>query len=193
MANEEYRIGSGWRPSGQWGRCTHSHPQSHHGTPVQEYSGFDVSTPRSSMASDAFNTNINQQTLRPQLPLIMPRRPSILNTNPRDISMHYSQQPAQSMHSMAMADLVTPGFGLKKMPPHGLTDLYREQICLYKLNNPDTTGKDMGGTWKIFRSSSSCSDNQKKYLVSIQVLRQRFYSRRRGGYEQTMNNLTEQM
>lgn len=150
MADDERHTGfqSSWRETTMANE--HVYPHSHHGTPAQEYSGFNWGTPQLPMATDGFSATLHQRPMPPQLqPLIMPQWPSMLNSQSHATFQHQYPQPVQPIQPMTLGQLVTPVSATSgrstSTPRKTLTDQDRKRMCIYAEEHPHSKQTEIGG------------------------------------------------
>lgn len=152
------------------------HPHSHHGTPAQEYPGFNFASPHMPMEPSAFATNIQHRSLHQQLqPLVMPQWPSMLNSQQTSTFQPIYGQPVQPM---SMAQLQTPVSATStrstSTPRKTLTDLDRKRMCQYAEEHPNSKQTEIGGELRQHASADLLTNNCPSYLWSrTEVRRQR--------------------
>lgn len=122
----------------------------HHGTPAQEYSGFNFDTPQLPMASDGFSATLHQRRTPPQLQqLIMPQWPSMLSSQAHATFQHQYPQPVQPIQPMTLGQLVTPVSATSgrstSTPRKSLTDQDRKRMCIYAEEHPHSKQTEIGG------------------------------------------------
>ena len=158
MADEEHVASfQSSPPIGSWSQSQQGYPHSHHGTPAQEFTGFNFSSPHLSMASNEIGTRMPQRPIYHQLqPLVMPQ---VMPQWPSQISSQAqpSYQPpfpasiAQIQHvqPMLLPHLSMPVSGppLRPMPTprRTLTDADRRRMCQYAEDNPNSKQTEIGG------------------------------------------------
>ena len=140
-------------PFGPW---DHVYPHSHHGTPAQEYSGFNFSTPQMPMEPGAFSNSMQHRPMAPQLqPLIMPQWPSMLNSHAHHGIQPIYPQPVQPLQSMPMGQLQTPISAISARsaptPRKTLTDNDRKRICQYAEEHPNAKQTEIGAIFGVER------------------------------------------
>lgn len=134
-------------PVGSW---EHIYPHSHHGTPAQEYSGFNFSSPQVPMEPGAFGSSIQQRPVHQQLqPLIMPQWPSMLSSQSHSSFQPMFPQPVQPIQPVTMGALQTPISAVSSRsgttPRKTLTDLDRKRMCQYAEEHPNSKQTEIGG------------------------------------------------
>ena len=154
MADDERHTGFQSSPPSQWGHSPHIYPHSHHGTPAQEYSGFNFGTPHLPMASDGFSATLHQRPMPPQLqPFIMPQWPSMLNSQSHATFQHQYPQPVQPIQPMTLGQLVTPISATSgrstSTPRKTLTDQDRKHMCIYAEKHPRSKQTEIGGAFVV--------------------------------------------
>ena len=152
MAEDDRRTGYQSSPPSQWGQSPHIYPHSHHGTPAQEYSGFNWSTPQLPMEPGTFGSNVQQRQMPPQLqPLIMPQWPSMLSSQAHSSYQPLFPQPVQPIQPMSIAPLQTPiSTGPTRStstPRKTLTDVDRKRMCQYAEDHPNSKQTEIGGAY----------------------------------------------
>ena len=170
MADDERNTGFQSSPPSQWGQSPHIYPHSHHGTPAQEYSGFNFGTPQLPMATDAFSTTIHQRPMPPQLqPLIMPQWPSMLSSQSHATYQHHYPQPVQPIQPMTIGPLITPVSATSgrstSTPRKTLTDHDRKRMCLYAEEHPHSKQTEIGGAFTLARLIPPFTNTAQRYLV----------------------------
>ncbi|KAK4552464.1 hypothetical protein LTR86_010307 [Recurvomyces mirabilis] len=133
-------------PLGSW---EHVYPHSHHGTPAQEYSGFNFSSPPIPMESGIFTASIQPRPMPPQLqPLIMPQWPSMLNSQAPAAYQPMYPQPVQPIQPVTLGALQTPISAVSTRsvptPRKTLTDLDRKRMCQYAEEHPSSKQTEIG-------------------------------------------------
>lgn len=153
MADDEQQ--SRYHPSPPVGTNSweHIYPHSHHGTPAQEYSGFNFS-PQMPM-EPTFSSSVQPRPLPPQLqPLIMPQWPSMLNNASHSTFQPMYPQPVQPIQPVTIGALQTPVSAVSMRstptPRKTLTDLDRKRMCQYAEDHPNAKQTEIGG--KGFKS-----------------------------------------
>lgn len=134
-------------PLGSW---EHVYPHSHHGTPAQEYQGFNFSSPQLPMEPSAFSNGMQQRPVHQQLqPLIMPQWPSMLNSQAQTAFQPMYPQPVQPMQPVSFGQLQTPVSALSarsgSTPRKTLTDHDRKRMCQYAEEHPNAKQTEIGG------------------------------------------------
>jgi hypothetical protein len=134
-------------PVGSW---DHVYPHSHHGTPAQEYAGFNFSSPQLPMDSGTFASTIQPRPAHPQLqPLIMPQWPSMLNNPSHSTFQPLYPQPIQPIQPVSIGALQTPVSAVSSRsaptPRKTLTDLDRKRMCQYAEEHPNAKQTEIGG------------------------------------------------
>ena len=179
MADDERHTGFQSSPPSQWGHSPHIYPHSHHGTPAQEYSGFNFGTPHLPMASDGFSATLHQRPMPPQLqPLIMPQWPSMLSSQSHATFQHQYPQPVQPIQPMTLGQLVTPISATSgrstSTPRKTLTDQDRKHMCIYAEEHPHSKQTEIGGAFVIEPMIGSvltcCSDLWCREEVSLLIV-----------------------
>ena len=170
MDNDEHRRRFQSSPPTTWGTTPHIYPHSHHGTPAQEYSGFNFSSPQLSMESDAFRSTMPQRPLQPQLqPLIMPQWPSMLNSSQIPSTFQTTFPPlVQPIQPMSIGALPTPVSATStrsasrsmstSTPRRTLTDSDRKRMCQYAEDNPNSKQTEIGGTLSFYPCGPSLAN-----------------------------------
>ncbi|TKA68584.1 hypothetical protein B0A55_08379 [Friedmanniomyces simplex] len=152
-------------PLGSW---EHVYPHSHHGTPAQEYPGFNFS-PQMPM-EPTFSSTVQARPLPPQLqPLIMPQWPSMLNNQSHSTFQPMFPQPVQPIQPVTLGALQTPVSAVSMRPTptprKTLTDLDRKRMCQYAEDHPNAKQTEIGAIFGVERSTVSKVLRQKeKYL-----------------------------
>ena len=153
MADDDRQSGYQSSPPSQWGHSPHIYPHSHHGTPAQEYSGFNFGTPQLPMESGTFSSNIQHRPMPPQLqPLIMPQWPSMLSSQSHATTYQpMFPQPVQPIQPMSIGPLQTPVSATSgrstSTPRKTLTDSDRKRMCQYAEDHPNSKQTEIGGTF----------------------------------------------
>ncbi|KAK3713022.1 hypothetical protein LTR37_008707 [Vermiconidia calcicola] len=172
MAHDDRHAAYQSSPPTQWGQSPHVYPHSHHGTPAQEYSGFNFSTPQMPMESTGFSSSIHQRPMAQQLqPLIMPQWPSMLNSQVH--SQPYQPvfpQPVLPMQPTSIGPLQTPISATStrstSTPRKTLTDADRKRMCQYAEDHPNSKQTEIGAIFGVERSTVSKVLRQRdKYLL----------------------------
>jgi hypothetical protein len=155
MADDDRHPAFQSSPPTPWGQSPHIYPHSHHGTPAQEYSGFNFTTPQLPMEPNAFSSSLQQRPMPPQLqPLIMPQWPSMLSSQ----SAHSTYQPlfpqpVQPIQPMSIGPLQTPISATStrstSTPRKTLTDADRKRMCQYAEEHPNSKQTEIGGAFAI--------------------------------------------
>lgn len=154
MADDEQQALYHTTQSTSWAQHPHVHPHSHHGTPAQEYTGFNFSSSQMPANSSVFNTVGPQRSMHQQLqPLAigqMPQWPSMLNNQAHAPFQPMYHQSIQQMPPMPMSGLQTPDSGFPSSrsmstPRKTLTDLDRKRMCQYAEENPNAKQTEIGG------------------------------------------------
>ncbi|KAK4541382.1 hypothetical protein LTR36_007983 [Oleoguttula mirabilis] len=154
-------------PTGSW---DHVYPHSHHGTPAQEFSGFNFSTPQLPMEPSAFNNSMQQRPMHQQLqPLIMPQWPSMLNSQTHTTFQPMYPQHVQPIQPMSLGPLQSPLSAVSARsaptPRKTLTDMDRKRMCQYADEHPNAKQTEIGAIFGVERSTVSKVLRQKeKYL-----------------------------
>ena len=138
-------------PPTQWPATAHVYPHSHHGTPSQEYSGFNFGTPHMPMEPSAFGSGIQQRSMAPQLqPLVMPQWPSMLSSQSHSTYQPIYPPPIQPIQPVPMQTLQTPVSATStrsaSTPRKTLTDIDRKRMCQYAEEHPNSKQTEIGGT-----------------------------------------------
>ena len=150
MATDDRNAGYQSSPPSQWSQSPHIYPHSHHGTPAQEYSGFNFSSPQLSMESSTFSSTVQQRPMPQQLqPLIMPQWPSMLNSQSHTAYQPMFPQPVQPIQPMSIGPLSTPVSATSgrstSTPRKTLTDADRKRMCQYAEDHPNSKQTEIGG------------------------------------------------
>ncbi|KAK5125318.1 hypothetical protein LTR85_000427 [Meristemomyces frigidus] len=171
MADDDHQRH--FQPSPPIGSWEHIYPHSHHGTPAQEYSGFNFSSPQLPMEPSAFNSSMQQRPMHQQLqPLIMPQWPSMLNSQAHStFQPMFPQpvQPVQPIQPMSLGPLQSPlsaaSMRSAPTPRKTLTDMDRKRMCQYAEEHPNAKQTEIGAIFGVERSTVSKVLRQKeKYL-----------------------------
>jgi len=138
-------------PPTQWPATAHVYAHSHHGTPSQEYSGFNFGTPHMPMEPSAFGSGIQQRSMAPQLqPLVMPQWPSMLSSQSHSTYQPIYPPPIQPIQPVPMQTLQTPVSATStrsaSTPRKTLTDIDRKRMCQYAEEHPNSKQTEIGGT-----------------------------------------------
>lgn len=151
MADEDRSTAYRSSPPTHWGQSPHIYPHSHHGTPAQEYTGFNFASPHIPMEPSAFSSNsIQQRSLHQQLqPLVMPQWPSMLSNQAHSTYQPMFPQPVQPIQPMSIGPLHTPVSATStrstSTPRKTLTDLDRKRMCQYAEEHPNSKQTEIGG------------------------------------------------
>lgn len=134
-------------PIGSW---EHIYPHSHHGTPAQEFAGFNFSAPQLPMEPSAFNSDMQQRPMHQQLqPLIMPQWPSMLNGQTHSTFHPIFPQPVPPIQPMSTGPLQSPLSAVSARsaptPRKTLTDMDRKRMCQYADEHPNAKQTEIGG------------------------------------------------
>jgi len=137
-------------PIGSWSQNPHVYPHSHHGTPAQEYSGFNFTPSHLPMEPSAFSGAVQQRPVHQQLrPLIMPQWPSMLNSQSQSTLQPIFPQPVQPIQPMSLGSLPTPvsanSSRSTSTPRKTLSDLDRKRMCQYAEEHPNSKQTEIGG------------------------------------------------
>lgn len=148
MADDEHRAPFHSAPPASWDQIPHIYPHSHHGTPAQEYSGFNFSSPQLHMSPNAFDGGFQQRPMPQQLqPLVMPQWPSMLNSQVHSTFQPVYPQPVQPIQPMQLPTPVSATSTRSTSTPRKtLTDLDRKRMCQYADENPNAKQTEIGGT-----------------------------------------------
>ncbi|KAF7197015.1 hypothetical protein HII31_01440 [Pseudocercospora fuligena] len=169
MADDDRNTAYRSSPSTHWNHFPH-HPHSHHGTPAQEYTGFNFTSPQLPMEPSAFSSSIHSRPMHQQLqPLVMPQWPSMLNSQPHSTYQPMYPQPVQPIQPMSIGPLATPVSATStrstSTPRKTLTDLDRKRMCQYAEEHPNSKQTEIGAIFGVERSTVSKVLRQKeKYL-----------------------------
>lgn len=151
MADDEHHVAyPQTSPPTQWGHIPHVYPHSHHGTPAQEYSGFNFGTPHVAMEPGAFSNGIQQRLMPPQLqPLVMPQWPSMLSSQSHSTFQPVYPPPVQPIQPITLGALQTPVSATStrsaSTPRKTLTDIDRKRMCQYAEEHPNSKQTEIGG------------------------------------------------
>jgi hypothetical protein len=147
--NNAYRIS----PTTHWSQSPRIYSHSHHGTPAQEYTGFNFSSPHMPMEPSAFSSSMQHRPMHQQLqPLVMPQWPSMLGSS----QAHPNYQPVypppvQPIQPMTIGSLQTPISATStrsaSTPRKTLTDLDRKRMCQYAEEHPNSKQTEIGGAF----------------------------------------------
>ena len=151
MANDDRNNAFRSSPPTQWGTSPHIYPHSHHGTPAQEFSGFNFGAPQMAMEPNAFGSSMQQRPMHTQLqPLIMPQWPSMLSSQSHS-SFQPILQPVQPIQPTSIAPLQTPISATSSRsattPRRTLTDSDRKRMCQYAEDHPNSKQTEIGGVY----------------------------------------------
>ncbi|KAK5173789.1 uncharacterized protein LTR77_002470 [Saxophila tyrrhenica] len=169
--DDDRRPGYQTSPPTQWGPMPHIYPHSSHGTPVQEFTGFNFGHPQMPMEPAAFGGGIQQRPAVQQLqPLVMPQWPSMLNSQSPSNYQHVFPQPLQPIQPMSMGQSQTPVSASSARsattPRKTLTDSDRKRMCQYAEDHPNSKQTEIGAIFGVERSTVSKVLRQKeKYLL----------------------------
>ncbi|KAI5369656.1 Putative HTH CenpB-type DNA-binding domain, DNA binding HTH domain, Psq-type [Septoria linicola] len=171
MANDDRNTAYRSSPQTHWNHFP-THPHSHHGTPAQEYHGFNFTSPQLSMEPSAFASSVHQRPMHHHLqPLVtgMPQWPSMLNSQAHPSYQPVYTQPVQPLHPMSAGPLMTPVSAIStrstSTPRKTLTDLDRKRMCQYAEEHPNSKQTEIGAIFGVERSTVSKVLRQKeKYL-----------------------------
>lgn len=141
-----------------WSPNPHVYPHSHHGTPAQEYSGFQFTSPPPPLETSAFDPAMHQRQIHQHLqPLVMPQWPSMLNSQSHPPFQQMFPpptqpiQPIQPIQPMSITPIATPVSAASarssSTPRKTLTDLDRKRMCQYAEEHPNSKQTDIGGTY----------------------------------------------
>lgn len=135
----------------QWSSPSpHIYPHSHHGTPAQEYTGFNFGgPPQPLMESGVFAPSAQRPMHQQTQPLvIMPQWPSMLNSHQPGYQSMYPA-PMHSMPVMPIPAVTTPvSAGSNRSistPRKTLTDHDRKRMCQYAEEHPNSKQTEIGG------------------------------------------------
>ncbi|KAI7492745.1 hypothetical protein KC367_g9027 [Hortaea werneckii] len=118
-----------------------------------------------------FNGSMQQQPMQPQLhPLIMPRWPSMLNSQAHPGFQPVDLQPVQPIQPMPINQLQTPvsakSAKFAPIPRKTLTNKDRKRMCQYAEDHPNAKQAEIGDAFGVERSTVSKVLRQKdKYLI----------------------------
>lgn len=137
-------------PAGQWSQSPHIYPHSHHGTPAQEYSGFNFNQPHMTL-EPGFSGSVQPRQMQPPLPtLVMPQWPSMLNSQSHASYQPMYSQPVQPIQPLSLGQMQTPGSATSSRststPRKTLTDADRKRMCQYADDNPNSKQTEIGGS-----------------------------------------------
>lgn len=140
--------------SGQW-PPQHQYPHSHHGTPAQEYAGFNWPQPLPMDTSFQMATMPQRSHHQMLQPLVMPQWPSMLGSQASYKVLPLGQQPPVAtiapVPSMPIATPISASStGSAATPRRTLTDEDRRRMCLYQEKNPSLKQTDIGGQSSTF-------------------------------------------
>ncbi|KAF2214943.1 hypothetical protein CERZMDRAFT_95319 [Cercospora zeae-maydis SCOH1-5] len=172
MADDDRSTAYRSSPPTHW---THfpTHPHSHHGTPAQEYPGFNFASPQLPMEPSAFASGMHQRPMHHhQLqPLVtgMPQWPSMLNSQGPASYPPVYQQPVQPLQPLSAGPLLTPVSATStrstSTPRKTLTDLDRKRMCQYAEEHPNSKQTEIGAIFGVERSTvSKVLRQREKYL-----------------------------
>ncbi|EME49302.1 hypothetical protein DOTSEDRAFT_68166 [Dothistroma septosporum NZE10] len=170
MADDDRNTAYRTSPQSSWGHNSHIYPHSHHGTPAQEYTGFNFTSPSLPMEPSAFSSSIQSRSIHQQLqPLVMPQWPSMLNSQAHSSYQPMFPQPVQPIQPMSFDSLHTPVSATStrstSTPRKTLTDMDRKRMCQYAEEHPNAKQTEIGAIFGVERSTVSKVLRQKeKYL-----------------------------
>ncbi|KAK5132621.1 hypothetical protein LTR08_008820 [Meristemomyces frigidus] len=154
-------------PIGSWETV---YPHSYHGTPAQEYSGFNFSSPQMPTEVGGFSS-MQQRPMHQHLqPLIMPQWPSMLNSQAHTPFQGVYPQTLQPVQPIPIGLLHTPVSAVSSRiaptPRKTLSDLDRKRMCQYADEHPSAKQTEIGAIFGVERSTVSKVLRQKeKYLI----------------------------
>ena len=145
-------------PPNQWCATPHIYPHSHHGTPAQEYSGFNFGSSHVAMEPGAFGSGIQQRSMAPTLqPLVMPQWPSMLSSQSHSNYQPVYPPPVQPIQPISIGQLQTPVSATSarstSTPRKTLTDIDRKRMCQYAEDHPNSKQTEIGGTSSSTRTN----------------------------------------
>lgn len=155
MADDERTSAYSSSPPTQWGPTPHVYPHSHHGTPAQEYVGFNFPHPQMPMEPSAFAGTLHHRPMPQQLqPLVMPQWPSMLSNQPHHSAYQpMYPQPVSSIQPLSAGALQTPVSATStrsaSTPRKTLTDMDRKRMCKYAEEHPNSKQTEIGGVSMI--------------------------------------------
>lgn len=129
----------------------HQYPHSHHGTPAQEYAGFNWSSPPMPVHPNAFLQTAPQRPQHQMLqPLVMPQTmplwPSQLSSQASYMPTMVQQAPLPSMASVPIMTPVSASSSRSSATPRRtLTDDDRRRMCVYHEQHPTMKQTEIGG------------------------------------------------
>jgi len=160
MGDDERNTAYRSSPSGHWTQSPRIYSHSHHGTPAQEYQGFNFTSPHMAMEPSAFSNNAQQRPMHHQhlQPLVMPQWPSMLTTQTPSTYQPMYPQPVQSVQSvqpLSAGPLHTPVSATStrsaSTPRKTLTDLDRKRMCQYAEEHPNSKQTEIGTIFGVER------------------------------------------
>lgn len=151
MADNERRTSIHSSPPTVWADPSQVYPHSHHGTPAQEYSGFNFGGPQMPMEPNPLRSSIPQRPMPPQLqPLIMPQWPSMLSSQSHATYQPIFSHSVQPIQPLPPGPLQTPVSATSSTrsattPRKTLTDADRKRMCQYAEEHPNSKQTEIGG------------------------------------------------
>lgn len=159
MADDERNTGFRSPPATHWTPSSRIYSHSHHGTPAQEYQGFNFTSPQMAMEPSAFSNSTQQRPMHQHLqPLVMPQWPSMLGTQAHSTyqPIYAAAQPVQSVQSiqpLSAGPLHTPVSATStrsaSTPRKTLTDLDRKRMCQYAEEHPNSKQTEIGSEFCV--------------------------------------------
>lgn len=170
MADDNSRHPYQSSPPSQWGQSPHVYPHSHHGTPAQEYSGFNFGSPHLPMEPGAFSSSLQQRSVHHQLqPLIMPQWPSMLSSQSHTTHQPFFPQPVQPIQPMSIGPLQAPVSATSARstttPRKTLTDADRKRMCQYAEDHPNSKQTEIGSECYCARALNVLLTMRQRYLA----------------------------
>nr|OQO22320.1 hypothetical protein B0A51_09915 [Rachicladosporium sp. CCFEE 5018]OQO22388.1 hypothetical protein B0A51_10851 [Rachicladosporium sp. CCFEE 5018] len=169
MGDEQHGMPYHSSPPTTWGQTTHVYPHSHHGTPAQEYAGFNFELPQPAPVDpNTFPLSYQQRpTLQQLQPLVMPQWPSMLNNQSHSTFAPLYPQPVQPSQPMQLPTPISAGGSRSATTPRKtLTDADRRRMCQYAEENPTAKQTEIGTRFGVERSTVSKVLRQKeKFLL----------------------------
>jgi hypothetical protein len=151
MADDDRNSAYRTSPTTHWSQSPRIYSHSHHGTPAQEYSGFNFPSPHMPMEPSAFSSSMQQRPMHQHLqPLVMPQWPSMLGSSQTHSNYQpVYPQPIQPIQSMSVGSLQTPVSATStrsaSTPRKTLTDMDRKRMCQYAEEHPNSKQTEIGG------------------------------------------------
>lgn len=153
MADDERNTAFRSSPPGHWSQSPRIYSHSHHGTPAQEYQGFNFTSPHMPMEPSAFSNNATHRPMHQGLQLVMPQWPSMLaSQGPSSYQPMYAQpvQSVQPIQPLSAGPVQTPVSATSSRsattPRKTLTDLDRKRMCQYAEEHPNSKQTEIGSS-----------------------------------------------